>query len=361
MVLLELPISTSLEFLDEGGANVVYRYSLPPPSPNISADLDGDDDGSDPNHISPTDIPAIHYDPVFEGRLLRLGKALPSRVSNEQSYRYFRDVLSIKFSPEHLVAQDLVKLPVNIVRKYNMQLRVDEEHGRRLKKRCGLYLANDDPHGILMMDMTPNAEKGEILIEFKPKWLVQSPSAPISSRRCRTCALQAQRNADHRAKKEKEEKSFCPLDLVSNDRTRVARAMNIIMISCNNQTQAMSPLRLKKLQRRLVTYFIQNPLLGRLQQLQQYLDKDGVLRTDLKSMDFLTAMTIRDCTLYLKIPPTDASPIDARIGDLDLKSPAEGKAEYWRSLERSLIDGGWYTGTENDTYQKQGDTVWCTD
>ena len=38
--------------------------------------------------------------------------------------------------------------------------------------------------------------------------------------------------------------------------------------------------------------------------------------------------------------------IEARLGDLDLKSSAGEKAEYWRTLERTLIDGGWYTGTE---------------
>ena len=34
------------------------------------------------------------------------------------------------------------------------------------------------------------------------------------------------------------------------------------------------------------------------------------------------------------------------MGDLDLKSPEGGKAEYWRRTERRLIDGGWYTATE---------------
>jgi len=38
--------------------------------------------------------------------------------------------------------------------------------------------------------------------------------------------------------------------------------------------------------------------------------------------------------------------IEARLGDLDLKSSAGEKAAYWRRLERSLIDEGWYTGTE---------------
>lgn len=38
--------------------------------------------------------------------------------------------------------------------------------------------------------------------------------------------------------------------------------------------------------------------------------------------------------------------IEARLGDLDLKTSNGKKAEYWRSLERRLIDEGWYKATE---------------
>ena len=40
-------------------------------------------------------------------------------------------------------------------------------------------------------------------------------------------------------------------------------------------------------------------------------------------------------------------PVQARIGDLDLKSPGNGKAKYWIDVERKLLEGGWYTATEN--------------
>jgi inositol-pentakisphosphate 2-kinase len=49
-----------------------------------------------------------------------------------------------------------------------------------------------------------------------------------------------------------------------------------------------------------------------------------------------------------QLPLDNDRAIEARLGDLDLKSSAGQKAEYWRTLERSLIDGGWYTGTEKD-------------
>ena len=55
-------------------------------------------------------------------------------------------------------------------------------------------------------------------------------------------------------------------------------------------------------------------------------------------------MTLRDCTLYLRVPDDDTEEIESRIGDLDLKSP--NKAAYWKSVEQPLIDEGWYMGLE---------------
>lgn len=55
------------------------------------------------------------------------------------------------------------------------------------------------------------------------------------------------------------------------------------------------------------------------------------------------------------MPWGESEPIEARIGDLDMKSGK--KADYWRALEMSLIDGGWYTGTEEDA--QPGDQIWC--
>lgn len=37
-------------------------------------------------------------------------------------------------------------------------------------------------------------------------------------------------------------------------------------------------------------------------------------------------------------------PVEGRLGDLDLKSSEKG--DYWTSLEKELIDGGWYEGRE---------------
>ena len=48
-----------------------------------------------------------------------------------------------------------------------------------------------------------------------------------------------------------------------------------------------------------------------------------------------------------QVPVEGASKIEARIGDLDLKSA--DKAEHWGDIERSLVDGGWYeTGRDEE-------------
>ena len=46
-----------------------------------------------------------------------------------------------------------------------------------------------------------------------------------------------------------------------------------------------------------------------------------------------------------KVSHSGVSGVEARLGDLDLKSPA--KAEYWKNLEARLINEGWYTNLGN--------------
>lgn len=40
--------------------------------------------------------------------------------------------------------------------------------------------------------------------------------------------------------------------------------------------------------------------------------------------------------------------VEIRLGDLDLKTPGGGKAQYWLDLERRLISEGWYTGANTN-------------
>lgn len=294
----ELPPQISLQYLAEGAANIVYRFSIPPTSPSISADITPDDDnGSETTTPPPSEIDALRYDPVFNDKLLRLRKGLASTVSNEESFKRFQDVIRPLFPVENLVEQALVRLPSCLVANCNRKLHSQEKSGARPRHRHGIYLAENESYGTLITDMSPNSDVGEILVEFKPKWLAQSPSAPPGSTRCRTCALRAMKNAQRGNGAEDTSLSFCPLDLVSQDRSRVERAVTAICLSLKKDSQLYE----SEPRIRLADFVYENPLLRRLKQLQLDLDRVGILEADVTSRDFLTAMTLRDCTLFVKV------------------------------------------------------------
>jgi inositol-pentakisphosphate 2-kinase len=172
------------------------------------------------------------------------------------------------------------------------------------------------------------------VIEFKPKWLAQSPSAPKNAVRCRQCARFARTNADLARKGDPLQKSWCPLDLNIHDGLQLAKT-----IWTTKTFEEMFP--------RFSSWLSGNTLLPRLRQLQMELDPVGVLENDKNDEQFRAAMTLRDCTVFVRFPENaedDQYGIEARIGDLDLKSP--DKAQYWKDTENSLIEEGWYTGTE---------------
>jgi inositol-pentakisphosphate 2-kinase len=85
-------------------------------------------------------------------------------------------------------------------------------------------------------------------------------------------------------------------------------------------------------------------ILQKLRTYQHSMDVHGALDAKDEEIghDLLVAMTLRDCTVYVKFQPSGK--VDARIGDLDVKS--RKKVPYWRSVESNLIQEGWYAGTE---------------
>lgn len=56
-------------------------------------------------------------------------------------------------------------------------------------------------------------------------------------------------------------------------------------------------------------------------------------------------MTLRDCTVYLKIPKESGQGVTAKLGDLDKKN-WDLKLDYWRAMEKDLIDDGFYEAKE---------------
>lgn len=329
MLTVDLDDEVQLVYLAEGAANVVYRIGSLPPDPSISADLNFESYG--PDTPPPTDVEPLHMDPRLEGKLVRFRKT-SSATPVAESQKHFENMIKPLFPSENLVQQTLFQPSEDLLKDCNARLREMEKNGTRPAKRHDVYLAENEMHGMLVTDMSCSDDSFRFF-EFKPKWLAQSPSAPSESRRCRTCAL--------RAMKKGSKPDLCPLDLVDKDRimTAVCRIMGLDPRRLQDYSSSEM-----ELLGRVRDFLLKDPLLYRLRQLQMDKDPNGVLIVNAISQELLTAMTLRDCTLYLKVGHES---IDARLGDLDLKT-GKGKAEYWRGLERQLIDGGWYTALEKE-------------
>jgi len=97
---------------------------------------------------------------------------------------------------------------------------------------------------------------------------------------------------------------------------------------------------------RFTKWLEETDILENLKALQLQLDRIGVMDGDVGDEKFLAAMTLSDCTIFVKCNSDDPSKWEARIGDLDLKS--KDKVQSWRGIERMLIEEGWYEGTENE-------------
>ena len=313
--ILELGLNsiTTLEYLAEGAANVVYRIVPPPPSPSIAADLNFEPDGSSSHTPPPSEIPALGLDPRLESKLARLRKSLPSNVPVLQSQKDFQSLIVPLFDKKSmgdcLVEQTLFRPSRDLIRDCNAKLRKMEADGSRNQKRHGVYLAEDEDYGTLITDMSSTNDNYYACVELKPKWLAQSPSAPAGSRRCRTCALRLMRNATEKHAKP----GFCPLSLVSGDKAKVSLAVDFIMSTSKHAASLTETVRTA-----LIDYLHNCPLLELLKNLQLEKDPLGVFQANAQSPDFLTAMTLRDCTLFLKVR---RSPIPSYIPLINYQPP----------------------------------------
>ena len=261
----ELPLGSKLSYLAEGGANVVYRIGLP--------------DGLAPEVSS-----------RYNGKLLRLRKHIDSSVPYTETIKNFDHHIRELFDAHELVNQEAVKLPRGFIAACNDQLRLDEALRQRPKQRHGVYLSSKEPLGLLVTDMTPELDSGECLWEFKPKWLHQSPSAPPNAKRCRTCALRDMKNHDAQRAGGHESRSFCPLDLVSDNYEDVLHATSFIK-GAHSMT-------------RVAKFLHGNGTLSKLQKYQQRMNAVGLPGLEAPSSERALSMTLRDCTMYVKVSTT---------------------------------------------------------
>jgi inositol-pentakisphosphate 2-kinase len=150
----------------------------------------------------------------------------------------------------------------------------------------------------------------------------------------------ARSNSDRARKDEPLQEAFCPFNFISSDFQDLFQAAVFILTPPSGK-----PLPKEDDRDRVMDWLRKTDLLRKLAKCQAKFDTKGPVGGEVDKA-FRTAMTLRDCTVFLRLPNDRDYPIEARLGDLDLKSA--GKVDYWRKTEQELIDGGWYTAKETD-------------
>ncbi|KAK7951696.1 uncharacterized protein PG986_007424 [Apiospora aurea] len=291
----------------EGRANAVFRVCA-------AADGDGDGDG--------------------------IGKdLLPGKIEGAHPYDYerlqkFRATMIVPaVGARHLVPQLLV--------------RVTEAQAAAMNRtRAASGRAKDDStiegpgFAMLIQDMTPAPARQQLGMEFKPKWLAQSPIAPAGAKRCRTCAREAYRNSQKLAAAAA---PVCPLGLLHDDPDVVLRAIARFAPS------SWTPADHERLRRALAT----TGLLTKLRDVQTAGDPGNTMFDNPEDPGFGLAMTLRDCTCFVRMPKDDSDDeVEIKLADVDEKNWVS-KKEYWQKSHNNLVDSGFYHGTEEPHMETQ--------
>ncbi|KAF7845769.1 hypothetical protein BT93_L0717 [Corymbia citriodora subsp. variegata] len=300
----------SLSYLTEGAANVIWLI-----------------------HIDYSRTPSDQHDISY---VLRTRKDLSSTVPLVQARDQFnnRVVPLFSFNPSLLLPVNLISLSSAIIQHLNNLLVDAETTSKRKSAYRQVYLPSFDnePHASVM----PNLLRvSGVVIEFKPKWLLQSPSAPANAQRCRTCALNALRRQQNHGSG-RGDGGFCPLNLLSRNMTILQAALRNIWPTDGALSSFTTAFRLTV-----------QPSLLELAQLQH--QHNGVGLNDFldAGKDFSVAMALRDCSVLIRTvqKDQDVAITDVKLLDLDLKDSGGGKREKWVKMEQELIDGGWYTSS----------------
>lgn len=309
--------------------------------------------------------------PIFKNQLLRIRKKASDNSAEIVTAAKINDFFQKHVRPvlgDYYVKNQLVNLPNNFAKTINS--REPSPH-----QRNDSPLDEEEPHAFLMesvfnSSLSASTIKGkgyqlaickapdsddtqEILFEFKPKWLLQSPNSGDKSVRCRTCAL-----AFMRGKKP----GICPLDLVSEDYSVILKAFTQLLKDSDKDPKLMNV----NLPEIIATSLYKSDVFTKLIQLQK-LDARGILwykfHEEEVDDDFLLATAARDCTLFVTIKKPDPDYqlevtdqiIDIegskylsriKLADIDYKPPSPSKREYWTGIEDKLIENDWYYRTD---------------
>lgn len=268
--------------------------------------------------------------------VLRMRKDIPSTTSMLELKSQFEERIAplFLFDPSLLLPVNLVLLTPGVVKDLNAQLRLMEERNIRKDMRKGIYHPDFEveQYGMLMSNLGHGEGK---VIEFKPKWSVQSPSAPSDAQRCRTCALNGMRR--EKGGSGRGDSGFCPFDLLSRNEKILSHALSQIW---NDESTLMDFVDVFKTK--------VQPALRQIQRLQREHGEVGLQDfQNPEGKDFSVAMALRDCSLVLKVVKSPDGkgltiPI-MKILDLDLKDTGGGKLAKWARMEAELIEEEWYT------------------
>ncbi|KAF2251665.1 hypothetical protein BU26DRAFT_516449 [Trematosphaeria pertusa] len=349
-------------YLAEGAANVVFKIcpgSQKAPDGLVFVD---DDDGVLPRE-------------GFLGKVLRISKGNPRTPSSREIIAGFETFIRPLFKYKQLPPWRLANTSLNPdVQPERFDDYLIDHEGVILSGTAIKQLAREyDRHhsatthdanfpvqlGILLHDMS-SVPKSSVTIEIKPKWLFPSPNAIKHTYRCRNCALRKSRGAGV-------DGYICPLRWVRGNRgnNAVIKAFIREKVSTalsNTGEELPESEMLESIVNRATTYLTTGPgqdLMLHLRAQQVKLDPFGiggeymVEETEEARVSWRhnlrLAMTLRDCSLFIRIPYADASlPIEAKLGDLDVKSL--DKLPDWFTKEEHLINGGWYKDREPPDY-----------
>jgi inositol-pentakisphosphate 2-kinase len=301
---------------------------------------------------------------------------VPKAGKESHSYlelqEYWETVVKPLFGREDLVQQRLVRIRDSaVISRLNTTLKGEEDirrpdfRGSQIAQAEYAMLVEDMRQRRLHSLVSPfhfpasNVSRvvyepdhpEDLVLEFKPKWLAQSPNAPKGATRCRTCAHKAYKrhtklaaNNGTSTKTGHNTTILCPLGLLASGSSPSSLVNVISHFSSPNPPltpRAPTP----QQQARFAHWLQTNTLLPRVRAAQLANDRAGPLAADAHDPRFQLAMTLRDCTCFVRIRADPSAPVQAKLGDLDKKNWA-AKLGYWQATERQLIDGGYYDGRE---------------
>ncbi|KAK7749061.1 Inositol-pentakisphosphate 2-kinase [Diatrype stigma] len=350
------------EYLAEGRANVVFSIR-----DTAEADLGGTGTGAGTGAPAPPSPPPVGQ---FRGTLLRVPKTTPGVTPCDYAtlQRFHEEAVERRVGREHVVPQILVSISQGLADRLDAGLRRDST-------RSGGHDHDDDHEketitataavihpgpAMLVQDMGPS-EAYPLALEFKPKWLAQSPLAPPGATRCRSCAREALRNAQKitaaasaAAGTPPPPPPVCRLGLIHDDPAIFRATVDEIVAPW-----AVAERWSEHDRARLAAGLRASGVLERIRDLQVSGDPapGKALFEGPSDPDFGLAMTLRDCSCFVRMTATtaaaaagddhhDGAGVVVKLADVDKKNWHE-KQTYWQTSHRNLVKGGWYEGKED--------------